>query len=312
MRRYFDDPRLGFVIGDVRDREKLSRTVKAVDAVFHLAALKHVPVCEEDPWEAVQTNIHGTRNLISAAQENGVERVIYVSTDKACDPLNVYGITKAFSEKLIVSANRNTPGTIFTSFRAGNVVGSSGSVIPLFRQQIKTHNTITITDERMTRFFMTRSRVIELLLEAAAAAVGGEIFVTRMDTIRITDLAEVMIAELGDGQTEVRRIGVRPGEKIREVLVSRNESARARAFGDCWVVMPLVELPATTAAYGGLASMGREEYDSESEAPLSKPAIRELLLREGWFETEETALMDFLKGLSREEVERIIKVGGWL
>ena len=187
MSREITDPRVSFCIGDIRDKEALIQACRDVDYVFHLAALKHVPVCEESPLEALKTNITGTQNVIEAAIVNNVKKVINVSTDKAADPSNFYGFTKAIGEKLIIHGNHLTWNTKFICVRGGNVLGTNGSVIHLFLDQIKRKGVLTITDKRMTRFFLTQENAIKLLLQAAKDGKGGEIFVMNMPACRILD-----------------------------------------------------------------------------------------------------------------------------
>ncbi len=197
MERRFRDNRLRFVIGDVRDLEVMNEATRGVDYVFHLAALKHVPICELQPNEAIKTNIIGTQNLIKACIQNKVKKVIDVSTDKAVDALNLYGMTKAIGERLIIQANLLSKDTKFVCIRAGNVLGSNGSVVSFFINLIQTTKEITITDSRMTRYFITLTEAITLLFKAAEASYGGEIFVMRMPAYRIMDVAEVLIEDSG-------------------------------------------------------------------------------------------------------------------
>ena len=180
MQRKFHDPRLKFIIGDVRDYESVRFATKGVDVIFHLAALKHVPICEDHPQEAIKTNITGTTNIVNAAVENHVSKVIDVSTDKAVEPLNLYGMTKSVGEKLIIQGNDLSTHTKFVCIRGGNVMGSNGSVIPYFIEQIKAGGPITITDLQMTRFFLTLEEAIMLLFKAAETSIGGETFVMNM------------------------------------------------------------------------------------------------------------------------------------
>ncbi len=189
MSRTFEDSRLSFCIGDIRDKEAIVKACESVDYVFHLAALKHVPVCEEQPYEALKTNVIGTQHVIEAAIANQVKRVIYISTDKAANPSNFYGMTKAIGEKLIVYANLLRTETKFVCVRGGNVLGTNGSVVHLFMSQIKHKNQVRITDKRMTRFFLTLEEAISLLFKASEASLGGEIYVMTMPTCRITELA---------------------------------------------------------------------------------------------------------------------------
>ena len=232
MQRKFRNDKIKYIIGDVRDYYTLKRSLKDVDYVFHLAALKHVPVCEYQPQEAIKTNIDGTTNLINAAIECGVKKVIDVSTDKACSPINLYGMTKAVGEKLIIQANLLTEDTKFVCVRGGNVLGSNGSVLPFFINQIKEFNEITITDKTMTRYFLTLSEAITLLFQASIKGVGGEIFVMNMPSFYITDLAEVLIERFGNTETTIKEIGIREGEKIDEMLITHDEAKSSYVYND--------------------------------------------------------------------------------
>ena len=230
MRRNFEDTRLHFCIGDIRDRDTMNSACSGVDYVFHLAALKHVTVCEENPIEAFKTNILGTYNVIEAATNNNVKKVMYVSTDKAADPANTYGMTKALGEKLIIHASETNSNTKFFCIRGGNVLGSSGSVLPLFIKQLEEQNRIMITDKRMTRYFVTPEYAIETLLQAAELGTGGEIFVMHMNACKILDLAEVLIEHFQKKDVDIIEIGARNGEKLHEVLVAENEERFASVF----------------------------------------------------------------------------------
>jgi FlaA1/EpsC-like NDP-sugar epimerase len=243
MERKFQDKRIKFVIGDVRDYETLRRSMKDVDCAFMLSALKHVPVCENQPQEAIKTNIDGTTNLIHAAIENAVKQVIDVSTDKACLPINLYGMTKAIGEKLIIQANNLNSDTKFSCVRGGNVLGSNGSVVPYFIDQIKKYNKVTITDSRMTRYFLTLSEAIHLLFKATAHSVGSETFVMNMPSFYISDLAKVLIEHYGDNNTKIEEIGIREGEKLHEMLVSEHESPNTYKFDDDYYsILPSIKI----------------------------------------------------------------------
>lgn len=237
MRREIDDPRLSFCIGDIRDKDALFVASKGVDFLFHLAALKHVPICEENPLEAFKTNVMGTQNVIEASIINSVKKVIYVSTDKAADPVNSYGMTKALGEKLIIDANLVDSTTKFICVRGGNVLGSSGSVIPLFKQQIVEKNEIHITDKRMTRYFVTPQNAIKILLKATQLGSGGEIFVMHMDACKILDLAEVLIERYGRDNTKIIEVGARKGEKIHEVLIGVYEEDLAKVYDEDLIII---------------------------------------------------------------------------
>ena len=210
-----------FFVGDVRDRDKLLRRMKDVDYVFHAAAFKHVTICERSPFEAVQTNIIGVQNIITAATENGVKRVIFTSSDKAVNPTNVMGTSKLMGERLMTASNTNlhSPGTILASTRFGNVLGSRGSVIPVFMNQIAKGGPVTLTSPEMTRFIMSVSESVRLLIDSMQLACGGEVFITKMPAIRIEDLAVVMVEHLApmygyrSQDIEIKTVGVLPGRK---------------------------------------------------------------------------------------------------
>ncbi len=243
MERKFQDDRIQFVIGDVRDYESVNRVCKGVDIVFHLAALKHVPVCENQPQEAIKTNINGTTNLVNACVENKVKKFIDVSTDKSVSATNLYGMTKAVGEKLTIQANKLTDSTDFVCIRGGNVLGSNGSVVPYFINQIKTENKVTITDRTMTRFFLTLSEAISILFQAAEFSVGGETYVMNMPSFYISDLAKVLVKFYGNENTKIEEIGIREGEKIDEVLVSEHESKLTYVFNnDYYVILPEIKI----------------------------------------------------------------------
>jgi len=232
--RFNDDPRLRFFIGDVRDRDRLYRAMDGVDIVVHAAALKQVPACEYNPIEAVKTNIEGAVNVINAAIDNEVEKVMAISTDKAVYPVNLYGATKLVAEKLFVQGNAYTGKhrTRFSVVRYGNVVGSRGSVIPLFLEQ-RQRGRITITDERMTRFWITLEQGVRFVISCIARMKGGEIFVPKIPSMRIVDLADVIAPGVERGI-----IGIRPGEKIHECLITEEEARHAREFDTYFIIEP--------------------------------------------------------------------------
>ncbi|MFN9718090.1 MAG: polysaccharide biosynthesis protein [Planctomycetota bacterium] len=233
-------------IGDIRDADKLNMMCSGVDIVLHTAALKHVILCERAPFDAVQTNIMGVKNVIQAALANDVERVIFTSSDKAVNPTNVMGTTKLMGERLITAANslKMNRRTIFSSTRFGNVLGSRGSVIPIFARQIENGGPVTLTDRRMTRFIMTLEESCRLVLSAAEKARGGEVFVTKMPVIQIADLARVMIDELAGqygfdaARMPVTEIGSKPGEKLYEELMSDEETRRTVELNEMFAVLP--------------------------------------------------------------------------
>jgi UDP-N-acetylglucosamine 4,6-dehydratase len=229
-----NDPRLRFFIGDVRDGQRLKRAMEGVTMVVHAAALKQVPICEYNPFEAVKTNVHGAQNVIDAAIDTGVKKVIALSTDKAVNPVNLYGATKLCSDKLFIQGNAyaGNKETRFACVRYGNVIGSRGSVIPLFLKQ-KPSGTITITDERMTRFWITLSEAVELVVKGFHYMEGGEIFIPKIPSMRIVDLGKAIAPEC-----KLKIIGIRPGEKIHEALTGEDEGRNTVSYKDMYVVMP--------------------------------------------------------------------------
>jgi len=276
---------LNFVIGDVRNQNSVREAVRGIDIIFHAAALKQVPLCEYHVWEAVQTNVLGAQNVVLAALEENVEKVVAVSTDKAVKPVNAMGMTKSIQEKLFTAANFHKSGkrTVFLCVRYGNVVGSRGSVIPLFKRQIEAGGPITITDPRMTRFMLTLPQAIELVFHAASEGKGGETFVLKIPAALVTDVAEVMMESLSSGKKlPVDIVGVRPGEKIHEVLVSEAEAVRTIEDESTYVILPQIDLEETRSFYGQKSFVSFSEYSSDAARRLDKAAIRSLLASTGW------------------------------
>ena len=234
-----DMNRMRFFLGDVRDKERLKRSMEDIDIVFHLAALKHVPACEYNPSEAVKTNVIGTQNIIDCAIETGVSAVVYTSTDKAASPTNTMGASKLLAERLISSADHwKGPRQIkFLSVRFGNIINSRGSVVPLFAKQIGRGGPVTVTDPEMTRFFMSADRAVELILESLAISQGGETFVFKMPVLKVGDLARAVVENSGK-DVEMSIIGLRPGEKMYEELMSEEESARALETDELFIIIP--------------------------------------------------------------------------
>ena len=230
----FDHPVLRYFIGDVRDVDRLKRALAGVTVVVHAAALKQVPACEYNPFEAIQTNIMGGRNVIDAAIDQGVRRILALSTDKAVNPINLYGATKLCAEKMFVQANAYAGAreTRFSCARYGNVVGSRGSVIPIFLEQRK-RGKITITDSRMTRFWLTLEQGVKFVIHCIEQMHGGEIFVPKIPSMRLADLAETIAPGC-----EVDYIGIRPGEKLHEVLVSDDESRQTVETDEMYIIQP--------------------------------------------------------------------------
>jgi UDP-N-acetylglucosamine 4,6-dehydratase len=235
MQREVNDPRVSFFIGDVRDKERLYRAFQAdVDVVVHAAALKQVVACEYNPFEAIKTNIIGAQNIIDAAIDCGVPKVLALSTDKAVNPVNLYGATKLCAEKLFVQGNAYAGGKVtrFSCVRYGNVVGSRGSVIPIFQEQKKT-GTVTVTDERMTRFWLTLEEGVEFVIKAIRHMHGGEVFVPRIPSMGVGELARTIAPN-----AKVEYTGIRPGEKLHEVLVSADEARHTVMLDDMYVIKP--------------------------------------------------------------------------
>ncbi|MDA7025255.1 polysaccharide biosynthesis protein [Bacillus sp. CLL-7-23] len=283
MERTFNNhPSLKFVIGDVRDYSSLEDACQDVDYIFHLAALKHVPICEDQPEEALKTNVTGTQNVIRAALENRVKKVIDVSTDKAADPVNFYGLTKALGERLMIRANDYSEQTDFVCIRGGNVLGTNGSVVPFFKDLILNGKDLTLTSKDMTRFFLTVSEAIDLLLKASQEAKGGEIFVMKMKACNILDLAEVLINELASHPVGIKEIGIRPGEKLHEVLVSNHEAPFTYLYdSQHYVVLPSHPSENLVKHYKKFAKADFQKYQSNNQL-MSKFEIADML-KEGGF-----------------------------
>jgi UDP-N-acetylglucosamine 4,6-dehydratase len=235
MRDRFGDRQVRYLIGDVRDRSRMTRAVEGVDIVVHAAAMKQVPACEYNPFEAVRTNVLGAQHVVDAAIDARVRRVVALSTDKAVNPVNLYGATKLCAEKIFVQGNAYAAQreTRISCVRYGNVVGSRGSVVPVFRDQLARDGRITITDERMTRFWITLPQAVDLVLHALDHAEGGEVFVPKIPSMRVVDLAQAIAPNVPH-----ELIGIRPGEKLHELLITADEARHAIDAGDVYVVLP--------------------------------------------------------------------------
>lgn len=255
----FQDKRLRFFIGDIRDRNRLDRAFVDIDIVIHAAALKQVPACEYNPIEAIRTNINGSENIINSAIDKGVKKVLALSTDKAVSPINLYGATKLVAEKLFVQGNNysSSNGTKFSCVRYGNVVGSRGSVVPLFQHQ-KKNGAITITDTRMSRFWLTLEQGVRFVIRCVEQMNGGETFVPKIPSMKITDLAKVIAPE-----SKIKIVGIRPGEKLFETLISENEAPNTYEFKDMFIIKPisLFREPKNNLLSKG-KKMKLERYDS--------------------------------------------------
>lgn len=282
MRRHYNDKKIKFYIGDVRDTGSISKAIHGVDYIFHAAALKQVPSCEFFPIEAVKTNILGTDNVLSAAETYGVKRAVVLSTDKAAYPINAMGMSKALMEKTMVARSRNNDPEkqIFCGTRYGNVMASRGSVIPLFVEQIKNGKPLTITDANMTRFMMTLDDAVDLVIYAFENAMPGDLFVQKAPAATIETLAKALI-ELYNAKNEIRIIGTRHGEKLYETLVNREDMVKAQDLGNYYRI-PVDSRDLNYAQYfsEGSPDVSKfEEYHSHNTQRLDVEGMKQLLLK---------------------------------
>ncbi len=293
--RYRDVRGFNSFTADIRDLPRLERLMQGIDIVFHGAALKHVTICERSPFDAVRTNVEGVENVISAALANDVERVIFMSSDKAVNPTNVLGTSKLMGERLITAANarQRKQRTIFTSCRFGNVLGSRGSVLPIFARQIAAGGPVTLTSSDMTRFVMTSAQAVDLLLESCAIARGGEVLVFKMPALAIKALAEVMIELLAPrfgrdpGSLEVTEIGTKPGEKRHEELLSDEEVGRTLELPHLFAVVPAFRAIYNQISYEYPGTMEREvaeAYRSDRQTLMAAAEIARFLEQSGALE----------------------------
>ena len=297
MRKRYNSSKLKFYIGDVRESRCVAAAMRGVDYVFHAAALKQVPSCEFHPMEAVRTNVLGTENVLDAAVEAGVKRVVCLSTDKAVYPINAMGISKAMMEKVMVAASRNLEGTntVICGTRYGNVMASRGSVIPLFVEQVLAGKPITVTDPSMTRFMMTLDDAVELVLYAFEHGNNGDIFVQKAPAATVQVLIQAVLELMGKPEHEVREIGTRHGEKLYEALLGREEMACAEDMGDYFRVPP----DARDLNYAKFVEQGEqritqsthgEDYNSHNTTRLDVAGMKALLLK-----------LDFMQRIARGE-----------
>lgn len=292
MRKIYHTDKLKFYIGDVRDYSSVLNAVRGVDYIFHAAALKQVPSCEFHPIEAVKTNILGTENVLEAAIVSGVNRVVCLSTDKAVYPINAMGISKAMMEKVMVAKSRSSNETVICGTRYGNVMASRGSVIPLFIDQIRRGNPITITDPSMTRFMMTLDDAVDLVLHAFEHGNPGDIFVQKAPAATVETLALALTQLVGTPEHEIRVIGTRHGEKLYEALLSREERVHAEDMGNYYRVPPDLR----DLNYGKFVEQGEaaittsEDYNSHNTQRLDVEGMKKLLLK-----------LSFMQAVSRGE-----------
>jgi FlaA1/EpsC-like NDP-sugar epimerase len=288
---YKNEERIRCFLGNVRDKKRLKRAIEGVDIVFHLAALKHVIICEYNPFEAVQTNLMGIENLIDVAIDEEVDTLIFTSSDKAANPTNVMGSSKLMGERLITSANdiKGNRKTVFATVRFGNVAGSNGSVFHIFKRQIAKGGPVTITDNNMTRFIMSVEEAARLVIKACTMALGGEVFVTKMSALSIHDLAEVMINELAPKygykpeKIERTEVGIKPGEKLYEELMTEDEVTRAWELEGMYVIMPVIKpmIKGFEYSYAGVKGTPEKAYNSSTEKLMSRDEIRQFLYDNG-------------------------------
>ena len=284
-----DDSRTRFLLGDVRDKKRLELAVEDIDVVFHTAALKHVVLNEYNPFETIQTNVQGTQNLIRAALDEGVSSFIAISTDKASNPASVMGATKLLSERLVIAANtyKGDRQTKFGCVRFGNVLGSSGSVIPIFFRQIQRGGPVTVTDPEMTRFIMPIEEAVNLILSSMEIMTGGEVFVLKMPSLRIGMLARAMIDEYAPkaghcpDTLNVEIVGPRPGERVHEKLISADECSQARELDDKFVILPQIDFTGYEASNYTGGDRVQSEYTSADGDLLSEREMIELLESNG-------------------------------
>jgi len=284
MQEEFRNNKIRYFIGDVRDAKRLEMAMEEVDIVFHLAALKHVMACEYNPFEAVNTNVYGSQNIINVARNLDIEKVIFTSTDKVVNPSSTMGATKLMAERLFTSANyyKGKRRVIFASVRFGNILGSRGSVVPLFKNQILNGGAVTITDRRMTRFIMSLSKAVEFIFKATLLAKGGEVFVLKMPTIKIIDLIKVIQKGLAL-KNNIKEIGMKAGEKLYEELMTREEEGRALERDDMYIILPaLKELRGIKYSYPDTYISKRNNHlTSEKSSFLTQEEIEGFLQEEG-------------------------------
>ena len=285
MEAEFKDDRLRFLLGDVRDYSRLVRAMEDIDIVFHTAALKHVPIIEYNPFEAIKTNVIGSQNVIDACLEENVERAVAIGTDKAVSPLNTYGATKLLMEKLFVTSSnylkKERHKTKFMAVRYGNVLGSSGSVIPKFIEQIKNKEKITITDPAMTRFSISMDKALDFILHATEIAKGSEIFVPKLRAYSIGDLKEALFELLGKTNEEI--IGIREGEKLNEILINSDEIRYSWEYENMYMILnPSVQTHISIDEFSGKNKISdMTEYSSDSVEKIPKDEMKKTILNSG-------------------------------
>ena len=284
MESKFKDDRLRFLLGDIRDYSRLVRAMEDIDIVFHAAALKHVPIIEYNPFEAIKTNVIGSQNVIDACLEENIPKAVAVGTDKAVSPLNTYGATKLLMEKLFVTANNyldpKKHPTVFIALRYGNVVGSSGSVIPKFVEMLKTKKKITITDLNMSRFSITMNEALDFILKSAEIGKGSEIFIPKLKSYSIKDVKDAMYELLGNYGEEI--IGIRPGEKLHESLINNEEMRTSWEYENLYLItnplFPLFHPNVINETYSGIKKIeNMNSYSSDNVEKISNDGLKEII-----------------------------------
>lgn len=277
MRYEFNNPKLSFIVGDVRDKESVMKAMRNVDYVFHAAALKQVPTGEYHPMEMIRTNILGTENVLSAAEENGVRKVVFLSTDKAVYPINAMGMSKAIAEKLISAKARESRGTIFCAVRYGNVMASRGSVIPLFVEYIKKNKPLTVTDPKMTRFLLSLEDAIDLVVLAVERGEQGDLFIKKAPASTIGDLTQAL-KNIFKSKSKVTVVGLRAGEKVHEALATSLELTRAEDLGGYFRIRDGNGLDYNDFINRGVLRQVDEDYTSGNTKQLTVKEVEKLLL----------------------------------
>jgi len=277
QKKYDQNKKLRFLLGDVRDKERLLVATEGVKIVFHAAALKHVPICEYNPFDAIQTNVIGTQNIIEASIKNDVEKLVFISTDKAANPLSTLGTTKLLSERLIIAAmtyRQSLLKPIMYCVRFGNVLGTKGSVTELFWEQVRNNKPLTITHKDMTRFTMTKKEAVDLILSTVGIAKGGEIFILKMRTMKIKDLAQALIDlySTDPKNHNIIEIGIRDGEKLNEDLITTDEVSKVKEFKGMFVIPP-----PNTDYYEEFSSMKLKNYSSNGNELMSIDEIKSMI-----------------------------------
>ena len=281
MKRKFNNDKIDFRIGDVRDKSRINKLLQGVDIVFHLAALKSVPICEDNMDESIKTNIIGVQNVIDACINNNVFIMCDISTDKSCEPYNFYGSCKSVGEQLVLSANKKSY-TKFVCIRAGNVLGSNASVVPFFKELAANKKELLITNEKMSRYFFTVDNAIDLVLEATEKSIGGEIFVTKMNAANLMDLSEVIWNYYNpNDKMQYKIIGDRPGEKLHETLVSQHEAKNTVINDNFRIILPMDK--ALDDCYENYPKMKEKVFTSD-QVVMSKDEIKRLLKKAGCLE----------------------------